>query len=222
MAVFGALLGTAGTSRTAIGNSNVMTCNIPVVMGDLVFSVFAQSTTLSVTGVTDNLGHTYTPTNAGTDAGGVTGRAFYGRITANGTLTSLTGAAVSSANAMSFIAAAFSGPFDAPPADVNIANQTTDTVSAFVCPTTGTLTQAIELVTAWGAANYAVAWVANAPNLLAIDILNGVVLKAAIGYQVSTSTVSLAPAFSAGSNPTQIVLGTTSFKLTRLMGQGIY
>ena len=47
-----------------------------------------QQTSLTVTAVTDNLGNTYSATNAGSDNGNITGRAFYSRVTVPGTLTS--------------------------------------------------------------------------------------------------------------------------------------
>ncbi len=222
MGVFGTVLGTFGVALNSASNNNVAVGSAAIQPGDLIYGVFAQQTNLTVTGVTDNLGNSYTATNIGTDAGTITGRAFYARANTSGTVTSITAAAISSTFNVAFVAAAFTGPFDLVPIDANIANTTADVTSPFACPTSGTLVQANELVIGWGCPSYGTAWAGTAGTTIATQLATQAVGQAVLGYQVVTSTVSITPQFSAGGNPTECVLGTNSFKLTRLMGQGIY
>lgn len=111
---FGDARGAALTgSGGSILASNDLTGSNTVSVGDLVLVCFSQQTGLTATGVTDNLGNTYTPANAGTDSGTNTGRFFYSRVTVAGSLTTVTVAATGSANDFSGCAVAIEGPFDA-------------------------------------------------------------------------------------------------------------
>src|SRR5687767_1058080 len=121
---FGDVLGTFSVAANSITNPTDATGTATVAVGDLVYCVLVQQTALTVTAVTDNLGNTYTATNAGNDAGAVTARAFYSRVTVGGSLTTLSAAATASANNVVFIGVAFQGPFIAPPIDANPANTT--------------------------------------------------------------------------------------------------
>jgi len=228
MPAFGTLVATFGVSGNSTLTSNVavfVSGDAALQTGDLIFAVFGEQTALTVSTVGDSMGHTYTATNIGTDAGTITGRAFYTRVTSNGSLTSVTATATASSDNFAFPVAVFEGPFDAPPADKNIANTTTGSAGAvYTCPASGALAQAIELVVGWGARNSGTAFTATSPNLLAIQLAAQTVAQAVIGYQTTINTSSLAPVFTSASSAGQSVLGTITFKLSNdvLLGQGIF
>lgn len=210
---FGDLLGTLQAAANSITNPFNATGSVTVSVGDLVYCLVVEQTSLTVTGVTDNLGNTYTALNAGNDAGAVTARAFYSRVTTAGTLTSISAAATASANNVVHIAAAFEGPFDSTsPLDANPANGTTDVTSPFSCPATGTLAQADELVVAWVAANHSTAYTADSPMTEQVELASQTVIKGNIASKVVAATTTTTPSFTSAANPTQIVLGTSSFK----------
>lgn len=209
---FGALRGTLSGTGQDVVNPNQATGSVAVSVGDLVYAVFVQQGAVTVTTATDNLGHSYT-FGTGGDAGNVTGRACFTRITTAGTLTAIDFTASESVANWIAIAAVIEGPIPASsPVDSNQAPITSDVTSPLTCPATGTLSQATEVVLCFGAANQNAAWTASSPNLLAIEVANLTNLKAAIGYQAVASTSSVAPEFTVGSNPTECVLATTSFK----------
>lgn len=208
--IFGELLGTLGVNAGSITASFSATGSVDVSVGDLIISVVCQQTSLTVTGVTDNLSNSYSAQNAGTDAGNVTGRCFYSIATNAGTLTTVTAACTGSTNDGVHIAAVIKGPFQS--IDANVANITSDITSPFTCPSSGTLAQAQEVVIGWGVASYGTAWSATSPNLEATERANSTTIKAIIGYQAVSATTAVSPAFTAGSNPGQAVLGTLSFR----------
>ncbi len=232
MPAFGTLLATFGVTSNSVVSSNaavLISGSGAVQMGDLAFAVFGEQTALTVSAVVDNLGHTYTATNVGTDAGSVSGIAFYARMTSNGTLTSLTGAATASTDNLAFPAAIFAGPFDAPPADVNIANSTAGSAgTTYSSPASGARGQFIELVVGWmarGNGGASATLAAVSPNLTAIELQSQTVAQAVIGYQTTVNSSSLTPVFTsagAGAGTSGVrVLGTTSFRFTQLMGQSV-
>ena len=208
---WGDLKGALGGSSASITNPIDATGSVSVAYGDLIIAVIAETITLSSTGVTDNLGNSYTAQNAGTDAGTATGRCFYSIATVAGTLTAVHFAAVASSNDVAVAASVFTGPFG--PIDRNIANgSSSDLSSPFSCPATGTLTQANEFVVCWGTANYGTVWTATSPLLLAKDQAFSTTTKCAIGYKVVSATTTTTPSFASVSNPTQDVLGTLTFR----------
>lgn len=210
--VFGDLTGTLQANANSITNPFAATGSVAVSVGDLVVSLLVEQTNLTETGVTDNLGNSYTAQNAGTDAGAVTARLHYSIVTVAGTLTQVRAAATASSDDAVHIAAVFKGPFTA--IDANVANITSDITTPFTCPSSGTLVQAAELVIGWGAANQSTTWTATSPNTLALQLANSTTIKGIIGYQTVAATTAVAPVFarSGGSNPTQAILGTLSFK----------
>src|SRR5262245_7228897 len=215
MAAFGTVLGVFTFTANSIVSSNVATLSSGsgvVQAGDMVFAWFVEQTSLTATAVSDNLGHTYTAANAGVDAGTVTGRPFYARMTANGTLTSLTGSATASADNVAFMGAAIVGPFDYPTTiAANPAMITSDTTSVFTTPATGVLTQATEAVIIYGCANYGTAWNATSGASLIVDLATQTVAKGAMGIFLSANTSSASAGFSAAGNPTNCILGIASF-----------
>jgi hypothetical protein len=215
---FGALKGVCAGSVASIVNpfptTVFQTGSGAVVVGDLVFCVVGQQTNLTATACADNLGNTYTATNAGTDAGTVSGRAFYSRVTVAGTITAVQATTTASTNDAVIIAAIFEGPFVPSPVDANIANATGDLTSPFTCPNTGVLAQASELVLCWGVSNGPDSWLATSPNLLAGEQIRSAV-AAKIGYQVVSATTAIAPEFTSGVNPSVCLLGTTTFKAAK-------
>lgn len=210
----GSLRGTLQGNGASIGTSNALTGSVAVQVGDLVFVAFGQQTNLTATGATDNLGNTYTAQNAGTDAGTVTGRAFWSIATVGGTLTQVTVAAASSTNDWCGFVAVIEGPFlaNASQPDRNPANTTADITSPFTCPATTALSQAQEEIMCWIASDGNASWLATAPNLKAGQVANATNIKIIIGYQEVESTSSVSPAFT-GTNPTVDALGTITFKI---------
>jgi hypothetical protein len=204
-----------GLSVTANSITNPIAAvgSVAVAVGDLVVAVIAEQTAITATTVTDNLGNTYTDKSAGTDAGNITARAYYSRVTTAGTLTSVSAVATASSNNVSFIADVFEGPFETSPLDTNPANITSDVTSPFTCPSTGTLAQASELVVCFASRVGNAAFTATSPNLKGGEAFSQAVAGVTIGYQVVSATTAVAPEFT-GTNPTQMVLGTWSFKLS--------
>ncbi len=220
---FGGLKGTLSGNGNSTGASNSVTGSVSVAVGDLVFVVFGEQTNLTASAVSDSLGNSYSAVNAGTDAGAVTCRPFYSRVTVAGTLTTVTVSASSSNDDYACVAAVIEGPFVSSPLDAAPANITSDVTSPFTCPATGTRAQADEAVLGWGAANQTQSWSATSPNLLATNANNSSNIKVAVGYQAVSVTTTVSPAFTAAANPTQAVLGTASFKkdLTQALTPGL-
>ncbi len=199
-------------AANSITNPTDAVGSVAVVVGDLVFVVVGEQTTLTAGTVTDNLGNSYTATNSGTDAGTSTGRAYYSRVTVAGTLTTIHVAATGSTDNVAIVAGVFTGPFAFLPLDANPSNITTQTTSPFTAPATGTLSQNSELVVSWAVATGSTVWSATSPNTLGAQLATQAVLHSVIGYQTVSATTTVAPAFTAGSNPTDSVLGTSSFR----------
>lgn len=213
--VFGDLLGTFSAAANSISNPLNATstyASVNVVAKDLVVAVIGEQTTLTTSGVSDNLGNTYTAVNAGADAGAITGRAFYSRVSVAGNLTTISASCTASTDNVAMVGAAFKGPFsssilDAAPAN----NNNTDSSSPFTCPATSSMAQKIEMVVCWMTGDSNATWSATSPNTKAIQIASQTVANAILGYQTVTSTVSVSPAFT-GTNPTVSVQGTMSFR----------
>ena len=207
---FGGVKGIASDTATSVVAANALAvASIAVSVGDLVFALFVEQTARTVTGVIDNRGNTYTALQAGTDAGAVTARAFYSRVTNAGTLTSITFAASASSNDCIMLAAVFEGPFST--LDQNPADITSDITSPFLCPPTGVLSQADELVVAWSAASHAVTWAAVAPMVDCVVDLTATG-SGIIASKVVAATTSTTPSFTAAANPTQAILATSTFR----------
>lgn len=214
----GAVKGTLVVSANSITNPTSAVGSVVVAIGDLVYFVLAEQTALTVTTVTDNLGNTYTPRSAGDDAGAVSARAYTAPVTVAGTLTSINAVATASTDNVVAVGVVFAGPFLASPVDANPANITNDLASPFACPSSGTLTQAPELVVAWMAQDGSASLSATAPNVLCLATqVSQAVVGLTIGSQMVGSTSAVAPAFT-GTNPGASVLGTTSFKVAPVVG----
>lgn len=224
---FGDVRGTLSGAGGSIPNPASATGSVAVSVGDLVFVVIAQQTNLTGGACTDNLGHTYTATNAGTDAGNVSGRAYYLYVTTAGTLTQIDIVATASANDYSVIAVVFEGAFATSPLDANPANASNDLADPYLCPATGTLAQADELVVSWLAlAATASTWTADAPDTVQAQNAASANAHSIIGSRVVAATSSVQPSYDdAADPPGASVLGTSSFKKAAagdtLMGQAI-
>lgn len=218
---FGGLKGTLRANATSIPNPATATGSVVVAVGDLVYAVFGEQTSPTTTTCSDNLGNTYAALSAATDAGTSTAHAYYSRVTVAGTLTTVSAVATASSSNYAAVAAVIEGPFAIGPLDANPANITSDNTSPFTCPTTGTLNRANEVVMCFQVATGSTATSASSPNTLAgTQESTATVLHVCVGYQLVSSTSAVAPAFTAGSNPTDSVLGTTSFKGAFIVGAG--
>ena len=218
---FGDLLGTLSVGKTSVTNPLSATGSVSVSVGDLIVAAYAELNSDTVTGVTDNLGNTYTAQNAGS-AATAAGRAFYSRVTVAGTLTSVNAATTASTDDAALSVACFSGGslgFASPPIDANPANTTGDVTSPFTCPATGTLAQAIEVVVGWmsltrGQTNTA----SPSPFALAKNQASSTAnaassVCAALCFDLVSSTASSSPSFTCASGTfSGSVLGTMSFK----------
>src|SRR5215204_1742085 len=197
---FGAVKGTLTGAAAAITNPFAATGSVSVAIGDLIVVAYGQRGTLTGGTVTDNLGHTYTAQNAGSDAGNSAGRAWWKIATAAGTLTSVSMTAAASTEDVALAAVVYEGAFDASPLDASPANTTTSG-GAKIGPATGTLAQADELVVNW--ANGTVGWSSGTLTVGTIDV------TAASGTTASTEAVSIA---------SLIVSATTSTQATWTLG----
>ena len=213
---FGALRGTTRGGANSITNPQTTNngANYVVGIGDLIVAILAQQTDLTVTAVTDNLGNSYSPITAGTDAGAITARGFFSLVTVAGTITigghnfTTTGSTLDCA----CITAGWEGPFVSSPLDANPTVNTGDVTSPFAAPATGTLAQADELVVCYFACGGGSGSYLCTSPLLKIDqhsqSANCIIC---LGYKVVTVTTTTTPEFT-GTNPTSSIVGTNSFK----------
>lgn len=207
---FGANKGRLTGNAASITNPFSATGSVVVVRGDLIFAVVGEQTSMTTTAVADNLGNSYTSLdNSVNDAGTSTGRAFYSIVTVPGTLTSVNATATPSTDNVAFEVAVIEGPVLA--LDKNPVNITSDITSPFTCPSTGTLTTANQIVMCWGVATGSTVWAATSPNLLSGQTATAAVLHTVVGYQSVSATTAVVPEFTAGSNPTDAILGVASF-----------
>lgn len=215
--------GSLTASVNSVTNPTNLTGSVAnVAVGDLIFGVFAQQTALTAAGtVTDNLGNTYVYVNAGTDAGSVTIRCFYARVTTGGTLTQVSVPATASTNDASAIASVIEGPFLTSPLDANPAN-TTDGTSPHTCPATGTLAQASEVVMAACSLASNLAMTATSPSVITQTVARANV-SCAISRRVVSSTSSVTPEFGNGATA-NAAQTTASFKLdpTKALTPSLY
>ena len=209
----GDLRGTLKGTANSITNPFNATGSVVVSVGDLVYAAFAEQNTFTGTTVTDNLGNTYAAVAAAGDAGNITGRAYYSRVTTAGTLTTVSLAATSGSNNASVVVAVIEGPFATSPLDTAPANSAPgDVASPFTCPSSGTLSTANEMVMCFATRNSNTAYSATSPNLKADEEFSQATAGTTVGYQKVSATTAVAPEFT-GTNPVQQVLGTASFKL---------
>lgn len=206
----GSLRGTLTLQSASTVGSNIATGSVVVSAGDLIFVAVGEQNAITCTGVTDNLGNTYSAVNAGTDAGNTTLRCFFAYNGTAGTLTDVTVAATASGNNIVIPVAVIEGPIEASSLDANPANGT-DSGSPWVCPATGALVQSNEIVMCAMSVNSAAAVSATSPNLLAIHEA-GQSPSTAIGYQLVASAASVTPEFTSGAG-SQGAQTTASFKL---------
>lgn len=221
---FGNVLGTLSGSNVSVPATFSATGSVAVVQGDLIISVIAEQTSLTVSAVTDNLGNVYTAQNAGTDAGTSTGRMFYSRVSKPGTLTSVDATCTASGDDAAHAVVCFAGPFSTPPIDRNIANGASDISSPFTGPATGTLAQAVELILSWAVLANTVNppdWVGSGSLVKRLGVSPSTVIGAVIGSYVVAATTTQTPAWT-GTNPsTDDVLGVATFMQEFPFGQGI-
>jgi hypothetical protein len=144
---FGGLRGTFESAATSPGTGFAATGSIAVSVGDIVV-VALGSRNLGGDPVTftDNFGNNYTEETASD----VSGRCIYPawvRITTAGTLTSVSFSQTSDNGDKAMVVGVFEGPFDdVDPLDIVLAGNTTDSAEPWLCPATGTLAQADELI----------------------------------------------------------------------------
>ena len=136
-----------GLMRNVISNTSTAlatygACYVEV--GDLVVASW-MSTNNILTGVSDNLGNTYSEINSGSSSGDTFFRLFYSRVTTAGWLTNVEYASTSTSSRKMCVVGVFKGPFKNSPLDVHPSNAT-DTSTPYVCPASGTLAQTNELV----------------------------------------------------------------------------
>jgi hypothetical protein len=209
---FGASKGTLSGGATSITNPLAATGSVSVAIGDLIFGGRFEQTSLTATTCSDNLGNTYIAINAGSDAGTTTARCFYSRATVAGTLTSVNFAGTASANNGVALAEVIEGPFASPPIDANPANITNDNVTPYLCPATGTLAQATEVVLCALAHTGNVTLTATSPNTKSVQLNTATILTAGLGRQTVAATTSVQPAWTSSATPTDSVYVTASFK----------
>lgn len=218
---FGGLKGAMTGNNASIGTSapinTVSSGSAAVVMNDLVYAVWGEQTAPTTTTVSDNLGNVYTATQVATDGGTSTGHAYWSVVTVPGTISAITAVANGGTNNFAAGAVIIEGPFSFSPLDRNPTNTVNDLATPFTCPSTTALSQAVEVVIGWVVSTGSAVWTATSPNLLGVQIATAAILSVRIGYQLVAVTTAVTPEF-AGTNPTDDVLGTTSFINDTLSG----
>jgi hypothetical protein len=182
-----------------------------VEVADLVFVTLAQETNLTAGACSDNLGNTYTAFNSGSDAGAITGRAYYSIVTNPGFLSQVSVVASASTNNAILTALPVQGPFttiDANPANsVNV-----DLVAPYDGPATGSLAQADEFLVTWAMRPDTVNIIPVSPQTSMSSLSSGS-LRSATARQVLSSASSVTPTWSSASDPPQIIVGVATFKI---------
>jgi hypothetical protein len=212
----GDVLGILSGSTASI--TNPMPANVggafTVSVDDLIVAAIAEQTTITATAVTDNLGNTYSAVSAGVDAGTATQRVFYSTVTTGGSVTAVNFTATASGNDAAVIAFGVKGPFRATATvlDAAPAPDTTDVTSPFTFPATGTLAQADEAVVTFFSFLTGAPTIPTSPQTLIIRVSPSANIGLAAGIQVVSSTSTVTPQWTAGVNPSQVVLGTYSFE----------
>jgi len=204
---------TIGTlTGASIGSNNniLATASTAVFVGDIVVALMAQQTNLTASSCTDNLSSSYSAQNAGTVATAISGRLFYARISANGTLGTVTIAATSSTNDFAAAFAVFGGPFDTSPVDANAANTVGDVSDPFQTTSSGALAQPFELVVGWSANNANATWSGTSGTTVAASAPRANA-NAVIGSIDTTSTSAQTISFT-GTVPANNAMGIMSFK----------
>lgn len=130
------------TGNTSTTLATYGACYVEV--GDLVVASWLATNNI-LTGVSDNLGNTYSEINSGSSSGDTFFRLFYSRVTTAGWLTNVEYASTSTSSRKICVVGVFKGPFKNSPLDVHPSNAT-DTSTPYVCPASGTLAQTDELV----------------------------------------------------------------------------
>jgi len=186
---FGDVLSTGSNNTLNIPASFSPAAAVTVAVGNLIVVFVVEQTSLTVTGVTDNLGNSYSAFNAGTLGGSSSGRAFWSLATVAGSSTPVA-ACTSSAHNASIDVAVYEGPFAASPLDANPAN-TVDTSSPYTSPLTGTLAQADELLVAYYMSSSGTAWSAPSQGSISVQAAaasaNGCIVGAVVAATTSTS-----------------------------------
>jgi|SRR5829696_1365746 len=209
---FGAVKGTLVGSNASIPNPFVATGSVAVAVGDLIVVLVTERVSLTAGTVTDNLGHTYTAQNAGTDGGNATGKAYWKIATAAGTLTSVSAATTPSTDDAGIGAVVYEGAFNASPLDASPANVASAT-APFTGPATGVLAQADELVVNWWAGTPGVA--APTSSVGTVNVIPGTTgansQNGAIASLVVSATTSTQATWTA-SGAASAIEGVMTFK----------
>jgi hypothetical protein len=199
---FGDLKGTLSGASSG-GTGVAATGSVSVAVGDLIFMLYGMRAN-TPTGAgsparSDDLGNTYNLLHESTTGGGRVCTA-YSIVTAGGTLTTATWAHTSNTADDAHCVGVFEGPFDATPLDASI-TPIADAASPYICPSTGTLAQADELVIACVAqsnGSTTASYAATSPNLKAVAASSGTganTCSSCLGYQVVSATTAIAPEF---------------------------
>jgi hypothetical protein len=217
---FGDLKGFLSVVQASATNPCVISGSVSVAVDDLIVVVYGQQLTQTSTGVTDNLGNTYAAVDAGNAGGGGGGRptrSYYARVTSAGTLTTVNIAATASTDDTQAHALIFEGPFASSPLD-KTPGYTTDTSGpgTHTGPSTGTLSQADELVVAYVHGSI----ITNLPNfvpvspLIALGQTGQILANLAAAAVVVSSTASVATSWTSSGTGSSAVtaMGAASFK----------
>lgn len=212
--IIGEALGSLTGGSASITNPTDATGSVEVKVGDLIVAVIGQQTALTATGVTDNLGNTYTAQNAGTDAGNTTGRMFYAYVTVPGTLTTVHFAATASANDVSVCAAAFRGPFNTSPLDKTAANRSNDTSNPLTANSIATPSFPRTLQIGWFAGANSASGIdtTGAAGDIVAQQFQSTAIQSAISAAIITDGSAQTMGFTAAGTIGNNVIGTASFK----------
>lgn len=213
-------------SGSSTPNPCSATGSVSVAVGDLIWVTIGHRGSLVDDTVSDNLGHSYTAQNAGSDAGNATGRAYWVIATNAGTLTQVDVAVTATSNDDFSVAVdVYEGPYDGTPLDASPTNVTNDITTPFASPSSGTLAQADELVISWITATNGRDMSVNSPFTLGQTVKSGSegganTVCAAIARQVVSATTPVSCEWTAGGAPGADVIGLASFKLSTGAKQG--
>lgn len=225
---FGTQLGFKTGTATSIGTSlSVATgTSFAVRVGDLLFVTVSEQVASgngTCSACTDNLGNLYKTGLGGGQRGSgtIAVGSFYCISAKTGTITSFTITANGGTNNGCAVGVGIEGAFEAV-VDKDPASITSDITSPYAVPLTGTLSHAIEVVVAWGGANYGTTWTATSPNIIVTNATTAALGMTAIGIQTTSVTTSIQPNFATtAGNPANAVLGVSTFAQEQISPFGV-
>ncbi len=212
---FGSLKASGGQWTANITNPFQPLAPITVEVGDLVVINTVEITSATISGITDDLGHTGTAlTTSGTN------KSYYYIVTTAGDAT-ISAAATASAHDAIIAVAVYNGPFTATPLDKNPA-MLSDSTSPYSSNLSGTLSQANELLVGYFSEVAAAGDFFSSPSPGRVDTEVTAGVGSSVGAVITSTVVSATTSTAMAISPAGLFVatlcGVATFKLSTTNG----